>query len=78
VTTLNLIADLDDNLTVSPADLALLAIAEQHASDDWHRREQRVASYAEAVCVICGGPDGPECAGCTAGWDHLVDRASDL
>jgi len=78
VTALNLIADLDDGLPVSPADLALLEIAEQHASDRWYRIDRQVEQWQADRCVICGGPDGPECAGCTADWDKAVERAGDL
>lgn len=78
MTALDTINRLDDGQAVSPADLALLAIAEQHASNRWYRIDRQVESWQASVCVVCGGPDGPECAGCTADWDHAVARSADV
>jgi hypothetical protein len=78
VTALDTINRLDDGLPVSAADLTLLEIAEQDASNRWYRIDRQVESWQADVCVVCGGPDGPECAGCTASWDKTVDRAGDL
>lgn len=69
---------LDDGLPVSPADLALLEIAEQHASNRWYRIDRQIEKWQADVCVVCGGPDGPECARCTADWDQTITRSADV
>lgn len=75
MTAFDTINRLDDGLPVTAADLAMLAIAERHASDDWARRDLQ----QDGQCVICRRwGDGPECAGCTANHDLLISRSTDI
>ena len=75
---LDVISRLDDGLPVSPADLALLEIAEQHSSDDWYRRDRLVESHQGDVCY-CGTPaSGGECVSCHNDIEAEIARSVDL
>jgi hypothetical protein len=73
------ISRLDVGLPVTPADLAVLEIAERHASDDWYRLEQRMHP---PVCVVDGVTpverEGDECTSCHLDAEIAVVRAVDL
>lgn len=43
------------------------------------RNERRhIVQAVKTVCLVCGGPDGPECGSCTARHDHTVARNTDV
>lgn len=81
MTALHVIADLDDGRPVSVEDLAALEVAERHASDHWHRRNQIQDLWAQGGCVICGVPlgtaDGDECDDCAIAHDASMRRRED-
>jgi hypothetical protein len=43
-----------------------------------NQRHQLTGRVRAGRCVICGNPDGPECASCTASHDKAVERAGDV
>jgi hypothetical protein len=47
-------------------DAEVLAVFEQHCR--WEAR----------ICLVCGGPAGPECTGCLLDHDQAMRRAEDI
>jgi hypothetical protein len=78
VTALDTINRLDDGLPVSPADLALLEIAEQDASDRWYRIDRQVESWQADICY-CGQPaEGGECVSCHNDVETELSHLTDI
>lgn len=74
---LDAIARLDDGAALA-GDRELADAYDWASSVYLYRAEQRLERFRADRCVICDGPDGPECDSCTAGHDHAVSRSGDL
>jgi hypothetical protein len=60
------LARLDDGGAL-PGDTVLAEIFDRHCKWD-----------AQRICLICGGPNGPECDRCVIDHDDAMRRAEDV